>query len=277
MKGNKMRQLSKRIITVGIALFVVCIEIFSQAEYFVIYADGNVRMLIIDGAGRKLGYDPNTKTYFEQIPRSSIGAAGIDIVTDEGGESDESQSNPVEAMIFDVVEGRYQIIVSGKSLSFFSLQFRTEYNNKGKTFETGGIIDSAQTVSFNFTFTTTSGLVFEVERVISSSTLRQDLAASFKLNLLGDKEFYKDLSKRLEKFERELADKDSSKARHELEKFGKKLEEVRKETIKNEEKKEKEEKKFITADAYQILQEDVNTLLKQLPAKKKGEKDEEDD
>ena len=194
-----MKRQLKRIIKIGVILFSISITTFSQAEYFDIYADGNVRLLIIDGTGRKLGYDPNTKIEFTQIPRSSIGAAGIDIVTDEGGESDESQSNPVEAMVNDVIEGRYQVIVSGKSLSYFSLNFRTR-NNQGKVVSTadGGIIDSAQTVAFSFTFKTSPELVFEPIKIVNPSSIQQDISIAVKMNLITNRGIANSLQQKIE-------------------------------------------------------------------------------
>lgn len=261
-----MRQLS-RIIMLGCALFFFCTEIFSQVKYFDIYADGNIKLLLVDPSGRKLGYDPHTKTHFEDIPNSSIGAAGIDIISDDGEpESNESQSNPVEANVDDIIEGQYQIIVSGNSLSFFSLQFRTRYNNKGKTYETGGIIDSLQTIVFKFTFKTTPELIFEVERIVTSTALRQDFDNSYKLSLIGKTGFYKELANYLDNYEKHLAKKDTLKALQEVEQFQSKLKKEYLEANIN-------DKRFITEDAWNILNADVQYIvghLITLPQKSQG-------
>lgn len=193
-----MKRKMKRVINAGVILLSYSIIAFSQAEYFDIYANGNVDLLIIDGKGRKLGEDPETKIYYEQIPRSSIGAAGIDIVTEEGGESDESQSNPTEANVNDVVEGTYKIIIAGKSLEFFSIQFRTEYNNKGNTFETGGIIDSSQTIIFNFTFKTSPEIVFSAKKIVTPSSLQQDIGVAVKMNLITNRGIANSLQQKID-------------------------------------------------------------------------------
>ena len=64
----------------------------SQHRALDIYANGYLNMLIIDPQGRRLGYDATTGQYVSEIPGGSTGAAGIDIVTEEGGEADSSQA-----------------------------------------------------------------------------------------------------------------------------------------------------------------------------------------
>ncbi len=261
----------------SIQSFVVS-DIEAQFRYLTIYANGDVWLLVTDPEGRRLGYDPRSNQHFEEIPRGNVGAAGIDIVTDKGGEADSSQVNPVEAMIPEPLDGDYVIRAFGNSLRFFDMSIMAEHSTDPITnIANGGIIDSGQTATFVFTYDFNDRSKSRIRRVIVMSTLRQDLDNCFKLKLLGNKPLYTNWSHRVDKFEKELSEGDSLKARHELEKFEREIKRVREQTIKREERKQKLPPRFITADAFQILREDVQALLNQLPLKKKGEKDDDEE
>jgi len=72
----------------------------------------------------------------------------------------------------------------------------------------------------------------------------------------------------LDNFEKHLTKQDSGNARHELAQFEKKLDHERQETMKHEEKGHSRGNRFISADAYTILKEDISLLLEQLPSKR---------
>lgn len=99
------------------------------------------------------------------------------------------------------------------------------------------------------------------------ATIRQDLSNSFKLKLLGEQGFYKELSNSLDSYEKHLSKKDTLKAVKEVEKFRDRItEEYNKGTERN-------DKRFITADAWKILYDDAQYLvahLIQLPPKPVG-------
>jgi len=133
--------------------------------------------------------------------------------------------------------------------------------------KTKGLTQKDSVVEYRFDYRSQPGTPIKFERVVRSNTLRQDLAAAYKLKLLGDQKLFDDWNKEIDKFERDLARKDSAKARQELDKFGKEVDKLRAETIKHEEKKVPKPSRFITQDAYQILREDIDILLKQLPKK----------
>ncbi|MBI3587147.1 MAG: hypothetical protein HY088_08465 [Ignavibacteriales bacterium] len=236
-----------------------------------VYADGDIRLLIIDPQGKRLGFDSASNRYYKEIQDASIGAAGVDIVTNEGGKEDSSQSNPIEAMINDAKDGQYQIIVFGAKLQFFSIDVRARHIIKPITnISDGGIVDSGMVFKFRFTYDFNDRGKSILKKEVYVSTLRQDLTASYKLNLLGGQKLFKELNKDLDKVEKELTKKDSAEAREKLEEFWKEIEEVRKETVEEGEKdKDKKKEKFITEDAYKILKEDAQILLATLPQKKK--------
>ncbi len=82
----------------------------------------------------------------------------------------------------------------------------------------------------------------------------------------------KNLDKRLEKARKELVKEDSVQARKELEKFVKKVEQLRKRS-EEAEKKNKPDQVIITKEAYLLLKNNADYLIERLPEKKgKGKK-----
>lgn len=235
--------------------------------------NGAVEFVIKDPLGKRSGFDPKLNQRYDEI-NESYGVFSIDS-EDPNVEPPESVN---EFMTQNPVDGKYSLSLYGTKPSEYRLSIViSRALDEGADFIFKGVMDSAATVQYEFEYSSVSGTPFTATKVVSSSTLRQDLDNSFKLNLLGGREFYKELNHRLDKFEKELTKKDSSKARHELEKFWKNIDEVFQKEKKKEKNEEKEDKKFVTDDAYQIFQEDVQALLNQLPLKEKGEKDDEDD
>ncbi|MBI3587146.1 MAG: hypothetical protein HY088_08460 [Ignavibacteriales bacterium] len=264
-----------------IFLLIPFVLIFGQSQGYAqmrsldVYANGNVRLLIVDPTGKRLGYDPHTNSYYTEIPNADIGAAGIDIVTGDGGEEDSSQANPIEAMIDRPENGEYNIFVLGTETKFFYINVRARHITKPITNTGGGgIIDSASIIAFRLNYDFNDRSKTTLKKEVSPITLRQDIAASYKLNLLGGQKFFKELNKNLDKVEKELSKKDSVEAREKLVEFWKEIEEVRKEMVEEGEKdKDEKKEKFITEDAYKILKEDVTLLLTKLPQRKNHKDD----
>lgn len=90
-----------------------------------------------------------------------------------------------------------------------------------------------------------------------------------------DESIVKQLDKRLNKARKELVKGDSTKARKELEKFVKKVEELYKESRDHEKKHEEDKKIILTSEGYALLKYNAEYLIDRLP-KKKGEKDDDD-
>jgi len=270
-----------------IVFIVTVCESFSQDRGFLHVSTGvQVQFIVTDPSGRRTGEDPRGMPNpmqgkaFREIPGASYSVGSV-------GDSPEKEYKPSrEDLQFDFQcrfitpdnDGAYTIQTIGIELGVYSLFVdispRRGSNLKPFRKRMKDLTDIGQVTEYKFTYSSTYPTPANLAKVVALQTLRQDLDNSYKLKLLGEKELHKDLSHRLDKLEKYLSDKDSSKARHELEKFGEKIEDVRDQTIKTEQKKQKPLKHFITADAYQILQEDVSALLKQLPDdKKKKEKE----
>jgi hypothetical protein len=263
--------------------------IYGQSKGIVqINSSISVHFIVTDPQGRRTGADPRgtSKPWigqeFNEIPDANYSTSGVgDSPIDDEPRDEDLSHEFLYTLRSPENDGVYLIECIGLELKKFSLYIDLTSDNPTlmQPFSTRfrDLLDSNQAITYRIEYHGQPEGPIKFDKIVSSSTLRQDLGNSYKLKLLGDKELYKDLSHRLDKFKKDLARKDSSDARDELKKFGEKIEEVRKETVKREQRKQKPPKHFITADAYQILEEDVNALLKQLPMKKKGNKDKDDD
>jgi len=263
-------------------------ESFCQNRGFLNVSSGvQVQFIVTNPSGRRTGEDPRGMPNpmqgkaLREIPGASYSISSV-------GDSPQKEYEPSRQdlqfefqyrFITPDNDGTYTIQTIGIELGVYSLfvHISPRRGSNIKTFrkQIKGLTDIDQVTEYKFTYRSTYPTLASLEKVVALQTFRQELDNSYKLKLLGDRELHKDLSHRLDKLERYLADKDSSKAHHELEKFGEKIEDVRNQTIKTEQKKQKPPKHFITADAYKILQEDANALLKQLPDDKREKKEKE--
>jgi hypothetical protein len=139
-----------------------------------------------------------------------------------------------------------------------------------------GVIDSNQTVVYELDYSTDSTVTPTMMKVVTPQIILQDFGDCFKLNLLGDREFYRELRNQLDNFDRHIDHKDSVEARKELERFRNRIQQVYSDTVSHggEDHHGKSgevghrRKDFVTEEAYQILNEDVNLMLQQLPEKR---------
>jgi len=229
------------------------LEAKAQFRYLTLYANGDIRLLIVDPQGRRLGYDPKSNTYFEEIPRGNIGAAGIDIVTEEGGEADPSQVNPIEAMIPQPLDGNYVITVLGSSLQFYDINVRARHVNTPITnIATGGIIDSGLTRTFRFVYDFNGQTQSKIEPIIQGSNLIEDVETSYKMGLLKNHGVYSSFKHKAEN------------AAHQHEQGQNKAGVNILEALVNELKSLDE--KNIDPEATALLLEDAQTLIKQWTA-----------
>jgi len=237
-----------------------------------------IHFVVTDPKGRVTGCDPRgnqAEEIVNGIPNSNY---SFDTVGDLAPVTDSTVTEDVSLLfefgpIADRDSGIYHLTAIGRIPGVYTISTLFELRKPRGYYSTDstvkGVIDANQSVSYTFRLGDVTRSAFPAKSV-NVNALQQDLMNCFKLRLLGESELHRDLTRRLDKLDKYLSDKDSSKARHELEKFQEKIDQVRKETVKTEQKKAKPPKHFISKDAYDILTEDVTLLLKQLPIDKKG-------
>lgn len=161
-----MRHLLQIAMTICVIILAISVGAQSQIQtenYFTISINGYVKMSILDSNGRSVEYMSETKTNFVTVPDRFI-------------------------------EGRYRIIVTGRVPSIYwincilGIPETQEYNYGDTTIADGGVLDSLQTDTYYLIFKRSPSLVFELEKVITPSVLRQDIINIFKLNLLNDRD-----------------------------------------------------------------------------------------
>jgi len=247
----------------------------------------SVHFIVKDPLGRRTGRDPRGSskpwigTALQEIPNANYSTNAIgDSRTEIQPSEDDIQHEFMYEAGFPEDYGRYLIDAIGIKPGLYSIYVTVSLRiDSVQPFhaEFRGLIDKDSSRQYRLELSSQQGARTSLEKVPSWGAIRIDINVGYEVGLLGDKDLYKDLTHRLDKFEKYLAHKDSSKAREELEDFKDKIEDVRKQTVKKEQKKERREKEFLTKDAYQILQEDVDALLKQLPQRRKGKGWDHDD
>lgn len=262
-------------------LRATCSAVSQQQVHLQITTTDNVHFLLTDPEGRTCGRDPrgasdpSEGTEIDGIPGANYSFETVGAIPDSG-ESSFAVYYHVLACTYDSpqCDGTYRIQVIGIELGRFDLYASIDpakgSNCQRARFKVkGGMIDKDSTITYEMYYSCSPATQSSFEKVVTVQGIRQDLSASSKLDLLGDAKWLDELFKDLSKIEKEISRHNELKACLVLKKFQDKIEEARKKTVKNEEKKKKHEKVFIAEDAYKTVQEDIATLLRRLSTTKK--------
>ena len=239
------------------------VHVYIQMDF-----SGPIEYLVTNAQGEKSGCVPGRTAYYQEIPYAGYGD-GTD------GESKEFVlSNGSRDTSFNTV---YRIDIFGIGLGLYHGDGggSQTLSGKGGGFHVRGVIDSNQKVSYEFRYSTDSTVTPTFTKVVTPQIIKQDFENCYRLGLLGKERLYRDFAHQLNEIVKDVARKDSLEARKDLERFGDKLEDVFKETFRDNPQKnavilgefEKTHKKFIDLDAYKILSEDISLILKELPEK----------
>lgn len=253
-------------------LTIVVFVLFATDAFAQIQADvqmdfgGPTEYVVTDSQGKRSGLNPITHTDYDEIPYAGYG----------DGSSGETREFTFNTILMDTLfSTTYTIHLFGTGNGVFkgSVGGRQTLSGKGASFRTLGVIDSNQTVIYVFNYSTDSTITPTFWKVVTPQIIRQDFSDCFKLKILGNEGFYRDILHQLDDISKDLAHKDSIEARKDLEKFQDELENAHNETIKHDKEKnqkkptefERGQERFVSPYAYQILSEDVSLLLQQLP------------
>lgn len=269
-------------LSIPMILIIFAIE-FAYSQQLVhtqITSTDNAHFIVTDPLGRKTGRDPRgaSKRYegiaMREIPEANYSFESVGDIPDSG-EVPNAVYYHEFAYSFESPQrdGIYLIQVIGIELGQFDLYVSIIPSDISSRQECRFVIEQAlidqdSVISYQLLYNGAPGSPMTFKKIVTSNTLRQDLSAGYKLNLLGDEKLFEDLGKDIDKFEKELFQRDSIKARDKLEEFEKKIDKEHEETIKHEQRGQKEKQRFMTEDAYRILKEDVQLLLATLPKKK---------
>lgn len=232
-------------------LLYSCMSAQNQEMTVELGVKGEIQFILTDPMGRREGIDPRSGARYREI-NNSYGVYSVD------SEDPDFPAPPpiIEFISYSPIPGEYGLTLYGVGRSRYEIDGFLMVRPLRLTFSTRGVIDSLQSAEYRFHLDTTGRKPW-FKKIVGVHSLRQDLDNCYKLELLGARPLYIDFSHRVAKYE-EAAGKGASRAKHELEKFKKKLDEVYEKT----KRATKEKNHFVTDLAYRILKEDIEVLLK---------------
>jgi hypothetical protein len=268
-KENKGDKMKRNLIPIMSILLLLAANVSAQMRaYALVGFQGPVELVVTDSQGKRSGYDPITNTDYDEITYAFYGDGSV-----EG-----SKEFGFRRIRYDtLITTTYTIQVFGTGNGTFmgdALARQTWNPQKGGQFHTEGVIDSNQTVSYKFSYSTDSTITPTFWKVVTPQIIEQDFNDCFKLKLLGDRGFYRELRNQLDDFDRYIEHRDSVEAGRELEGFWDRLKKVYADTLETSHGKEHEKgrtgkferghRDFVKQEAYQILSEDVSLMMAQL-------------
>jgi hypothetical protein len=230
-------------------------------------SDITVQFIVTDPLGRRTGNDPRGSNNpwigvpLDEIPNANYGNSGLgDSPVDTTSEVSDNWHEFDDQIQSPEGDGIYKIDCIGLELTKFLLGIHLASNDTTQmqefTTQFTGLIDSNEVVSYQIDYHGQPGSSITFQKVVTQQVLHQDLDNSFKLGLVGNSAFYTILSDSLNQFDQSLAAKDSIAARSTLQNFLNQITQAPRDSAGT---------NFVTSDAFNILQSDVNTFLQQLP------------
>ena len=93
-------------------------------------ADGAVDLVITDPQGRRLGYDPTSGVFYNEIVNSYYFREGLAAnINDEVGDFNNGRYGPIEFSIGEFIQGLYTVKVFGIDKGAWSINFGLLGNN----------------------------------------------------------------------------------------------------------------------------------------------------
>jgi hypothetical protein len=236
-----------------------------------IHVNGEIEFVLTDAQGRRSGLDPRTEDRYDEI-NQSYGVFSVD--------SEDPNVEPPEPthvfMTQSPIDGLYTLRLFGTKLTSFTLIVTiagSDLKDQDQLVQ-HGVIDSGFVREYQFEYHLSPQTPYEMERVYSEGNLQDDINSCYAIDLLGNRQFHLRLLRGADAFDSKIAKGDTIRARHELLALKKDLEEVHK-TMSKEEKKaprrrgrriHRPTRDFVDDEAFEILTNDVDALLKQIPS-----------
>lgn len=259
------------ILLVGVVILYIDQSYSQNTGGLDITSNSTVQFIVTDPLGRRTGEDPRgvDNPYqgkrLEEIPNGNYS-------TDSNGDnpSADSASQSVDfGFEFGVGisspenDGVYTIETIGTELGKYSLEIIVTPENEStlQRFrqDIEGLTDKDQVTRYRFSYNGAVGAPVKFEKLVTQRLLRKDLDNSFKLKLLGNNAFYKILSETINRFHESLSAHDTATAHITLQNYWHLISAVPRGN-------DTTASQFVLADAYTILQTDLNAFLKKLPA-----------
>ncbi|HLA68386.1 MAG TPA: hypothetical protein VJN65_01690 [Bacteroidota bacterium] len=259
-------------ITLPVFLLSIAFYISPVLNEVSVSVNGGIEFVLVDPLGRREGIDPITNQRYREI-NNSYGEFSVD-----SEDPDVDPPEPInEFMTHEPSDGLYRLTLYGTKVARYRLFITVFSQDKGQGIDTYGLIDSNQVRVLEFNYSSDSTMPFVVKKLVTATGLREDLSNCFKLGFLGGRPLYRELSQKVNRIDKRFEKKDSSGAHKELERLAKELKKVWEETERHE-KRKRTPSRFVTTEAYQILNEDITILMSSFSPRKhhKGDDDKKD-
>lgn len=236
------------------------IDAYVQMDFQGPLQNDPLQFVVTDTQGRRSGYDPITRQEYDEIPYAGYGFSGVGSLTPNKPSISVREFGFITSLQDTLFSTSYVVQLFGNAKGMFigDISMRQTWSGKGADFHVVGVIDSDQTVSYLFRYGTDSTVTPTMTKLVTPHTIRQDLDNSFKLNLLGEADFYNNLANILTSFEEYLAQSDTVSARQELILFQQAIDNENKDTTNT-------TIAFVNADAWNILHGDAQSLIDLFP------------
>jgi hypothetical protein len=260
------------ILCCAVVLFLQTAPAQQRGHFRVTVSTDAVHLLVADHLGRRAGSDPRGAPDpligigFDEIPGGEYAAETVGDIPDKEGDTARVDYVHVLTYTFDdPIDGTHVIQAIGVKNSLFDLYLTVTPDDAqgGPQYfraKVRGLVQKDSVVVYRLHYQSHPGRAVTFEKIVTLNTLRQDLAVAHAENELGDTKLLDEWNKAIERTDRRLADRDSIKARQEMERFDRSLDKEYLQT-ENQQRRGHKEKRYITKVAYDILKTDVSVLL----------------
>ncbi len=228
-----------------------------------------VQFIVTDPLGRRTGADPRgAPNPLSGVHIAEIPGASYATVTPGDSPNDSSGITNDEDLMFEFDyqikapedDGVYQFEAIGTKQGIYTMYIRVVAHSRSvlQSIDTvvDGIIDSLQSNFYELDYHGIPGTPIHFRKIVSGSTLRQDVDVGYAKGWLGNRSLCDDLNNRLVSFKTCIANFDSSNARRVLVGLQAEIDQAG---------HHPSGAKFIAADEYQVLSSDVRVLLDHFP------------
>ena len=206
-------------------------------------------MLVINGSGHTTGSD--TKSVKQEISRSSYWQ---DFLTDDDT-GDRITGITHSVNLLQLAADTYQVQVTGLKLGTYALLI-APFSHDGSPQATSsipGIAEPGSVSTFQIKYSPDMGAIPETARIVTFQGTLRDITDSLKLGLIDDVGIVNALSAKIHAAAEAVAEHESDDAKEVLKSFKNQV--------------SAQTGKHITGVAPQVLQEDADSLISQLPKK----------
>jgi len=217
----------------------------------VLVVGDNSELLVADPSGGSTGFDSSSRTVLRQIPNSVhfIDSLEDDLIGLNGPRTGISHT----VQVYQPQQGNYTITLTGLELGNYVLSLDA-FSQDG-AFEprvlTPGIAAQGSSSSFQVVYSSTPGASSTISRVASSQTALADITNSLQLGLIDNTGIANSLTRKIQAAASAAAEHENDDAREVLNAFKHEV--------------SAQHGKHITGIAAQVLQEDADSLISQLP------------